>query len=154
MPYAHPIGRLLFLLLLAASLAACQAVASSGLITSSATTELSGEAAASIAGDLVGRLSEHVGPGTNTIRLRTDGTAFGQAIEAALRGSGYAVITDQKTDGADTVPLAYVVESFEGSVLARLSTPSLDLTRVYQTGSASATPTSPLSVTQRGPETR
>jgi hypothetical protein len=142
------ISRLLILLFLAISLAACQTLGNAGLITSSVTTELTPEAANGIAGDLVGRLAEKVGPGTNTIQLRGDGSAFGQALESSLKGWGYAVVTDQKADGA-TVPLAYVIDSFEGSILARLSTPSLDLTRMYQLGATGATPTSPVSVIQR-----
>jgi type IV secretion system protein TrbH len=150
MRYPHHIGRLTILLLLTISLGACQTLGSAGLITSSVTTELTPEATSTIADDMVGRLAEQVGPGTNTIKLRTDGSLFGQALEASLRGWGYAVVTDQKADRGDTVPLAYVIDSYEGSVLARLSTPALDLTRMYQLGAAGATPTSPLSVMQRG----
>jgi hypothetical protein len=150
MQYPSHTVRLILFLLLAFSLAACQTLGTAGLITSSVTTELTPEAASSIAGDMVGRLAEQVGPGTNTIKLRTDGSAFGQALETSLREWGYAVVTDQKAEPADTVPLAYVVDSYEGSVLARLSTPALDLTRMYQLGAAGATPTSPLSVMLRG----
>lgn len=150
MSYPRHIGTLALLLPLTISLAACQTLGSAGLITSSVTTELTPEAASSIAGDMVGRLAEQVGPGTNTIKLRTDDSVFGPALETSLREWGYAVVTDQKAEPADTVPLAYVVDSYEGSVLARLSTPDLDLTRMYQLGASGATPTSPLSVMQRG----
>lgn len=148
------IGRTVALLVVAMSLAACQTLGTSQFITSSVTTELSQEAATGIAGDMVGRLAEHVGPGTNSIQLRTDGTPFGEAIEASLRSWGYAVTTDQKAEGANAIPLAYVIDHFEGSVLARLSTPSLDLTRMYQLGAAGATPSSPLSIMQRSSEIR
>lgn len=149
----HFIARVAALLLLALSLVACQTLGSARLITSSVTAELAPEAATGIAGDMVGRLAEQVGPGSTTIQLRTDGSVFGQALETALRGGGYAVITDQKADGANAISLAYVIDSFEGSVLARLSAPSLDLTRMYQLGATGATPTSPLSILQRGLET-
>lgn len=149
MPVKMYIGRLAAVVLVAATLAACQTMGGGRLITSSVTAELTPEAAASIAGDMVGRLAEQVGPGGNTIHLRGDGSVFGQALETALRGWGYAVVTDQKADGSNTVALAYVVDSFEGSVLVRLSTSSLDLTRMYQLGAAGATPTSPLSIMTR-----
>lgn len=146
----NPTRRLAILILLSFALAGCQTLGSARMITSSVTAELTPEAANSIAGDLVGRLAEQIGPGSNTIRLQSDGSLFGQAIEQSLKGWGYAVVTDQKTEGGAIVPLAYVIDSFEGSVLARLSTPSLDLTRMYQLGPTGATPTSPLSVMQRG----
>ena len=142
--------RVAILILVAAPLGACQTLGSAGMVTSSVTAEITPEAASSIASDMVGRLAEKVGPGSNTIQLRDDGSAFGKALEASLKGWGYAVVTDQKADGAGTVPLAYVIDSFEGSVLARLSTPSLDLTRMYKLTTTGAAPASPLSVTQHG----
>jgi hypothetical protein len=48
------------------------------------------------------------------------------------------------------VALAYVVDEFEGSILVRLSTLTLDLTRMYRHGSEGAAPISPLSIMQRG----
>jgi hypothetical protein len=75
---------------------------------------------------------------------------FGQALEASLRGWGYAVATDQATDAANVVALAYVVDDFEGSILVRLSTHTLDMTRVYRLSAEGATPVSPLSIMQRG----
>ncbi|RUV41876.1 conjugal transfer protein TrbH, partial [Mesorhizobium sp. M5C.F.Ca.IN.020.29.1.1] len=63
---------------------------------------------------------------------------------------GYAVVSDQKTDGEKLIPLTYVIDSYDGQVLARLSTGSLDLGRAYTATSAGATPASPLSVMQGG----
>jgi type IV secretion system protein TrbH len=48
------------------------------------------------------------------------------------------------------VPLAYGVDDFEGSVLVRLSTTSLDITRMYKLTATGAEPVSPASVIQRG----
>jgi hypothetical protein len=42
-----------------------------------------------------------------------------------------------------------VVDEFEGSVLVRLSTASLDLTRIYRVEGATAVPASPVSVMRR-----
>lgn len=131
-------------------LAGCQTFGGTGLVASSAYAELTPEAANAIAGDLVGRLAEHIGPGTSTIQLRPDGSAFGLALETSLKGWGYAVVTDQTAESGNLVPLAYVVDPFEGSVLARISTSAMNLTRVYQVTATGATPTSPLSVMSIG----
>ncbi|TPJ81947.1 conjugal transfer protein TrbH [Mesorhizobium sp. B2-5-13] len=144
-------GRILGGLLLAASLAACQTLGGAGLVPSTVTTELTPEAASSIAGDMVGRLAEQVGPGNTTIAITPDSSVFGQALEASLKGWGYAIVTDQQTKGTATLPLAYVVDAFEGSVLVRLSTTSVDITRMYKLGAGGAEPVSPVSVMQRGP---
>ena len=139
-------------------LAACQTMGGPGLIQSAVTAELSPNAASSIAADMVERLAEHVGPGSTTIALRGDDAVFGPALEASLRDKGYAVVTDQATDGAAVEPLAYSVDPFEGGVLVRISTLKVELTRMYTlgttgttgtTGAAGAVPASPLSVMQR-----
>ncbi|EIM72611.1 conjugal transfer protein TrbH [Nitratireductor aquibiodomus RA22] len=141
--------RLVAFVLCAALLAGCQTLGGAGLVSSSATAQLTPEAASLIAGDMVGRFAEQVGPGTTTIQLKPDGSIFGEALESSLRAWGYAVATDQVTEGTNTVGLAYVVDAFEGSILVRLSTQTLDLTRMYQLGGEGATPVSPLSIMQR-----
>ncbi|TIR47751.1 MAG: conjugal transfer protein TrbH [Mesorhizobium sp.] len=144
------VQQFLAIAIVAALLAGCQTLEADGLVTSSAPPEISGPAASAIAGDMVSRLAEHVGPGTGTILLKPDGSPFGGALEASLKGWGYAVVNDQKTEGEKLIPLAYVLDSYDGQVLARLSTGSLDLGRTYTATSAGATPASPLSVMQRG----
>lgn len=152
MPHVTKIGRALAGLALAGTLAACQTLGGSGLVASTVTAELTPEAAGMIAGDMVGRFAEQVGPGATTIALTSDGSVFGQSLEASLKGWGYAIITDQAAKGTETVPLAYVVDEFEGSVLVRLSTRSVDLTRMYKLGADGAEPTSPVSIMQHGAE--
>jgi hypothetical protein len=121
------------------------------LASSAAPPEVSGPAAGAIAGDMVSRLAEQIGQGKATVVLKQDGSPFGQALEAALKGWGYAVVTDQKTyGGAATVPLAYVIVTYEGQVLARLSTSSIELGRAYTVTTSGATPTSALSLMRRG----
>jgi hypothetical protein len=129
----------------------CQSMGSEGLVSSSATPEISGPAASAIAGDMVSRLAEQIGPGKATIALKTDTSPFGQALDAALKGWGYAVVKDQKTDGSATViPLAYVILTVDGQVLARLSTNSVELGRAYSVTANGATPASALSLMRRG----
>ncbi|GLS35266.1 conjugal transfer protein TrbH [Mesorhizobium tianshanense] len=136
---------------LAVFLSSCQSLGSDGLVASNAPADISGPAASSIAGDMVSRLAEHVGPGTGTIALKQDGSPFGQALEVALKGWGYAVVTDQTTDSGTTIlPLAYVVEPFEGQILARLSTSGVELGRAFEVTTTGASPASPLSVMHRG----
>ena len=144
-----PLG-VLRLALLAVALAGCQGMNADGLVASSAPPEISGPAASAIAGDMVSRLAEHVGPGTGTILLRPDGSPFGGALEDSLKTWGYAVVSDQDTKDEKLVALAYVIDSHDGQVLARLSTGSVDLGRAYTTTATGAAPVSPLSVMRRG----
>lgn len=136
---------------LALILSGCQTLGTGGLTTSEAPAEISGPAASAIAGDMVSRLAEQIGQGKATVALRQDSSPFGQALEAALKAQGYAVVTDQKTDAASpTMSLAYVILPFEGQVLARLSTNSVELGRAYIVTAAGAQPASAVSVMQRG----
>lgn len=145
------IGTVASTLVLAIALAGCQTIGGSGLTTSAAPADVTGPAASAIAGDMVSRLAEHVGPGKVTLVLKPDGSPFGQALEASLKGWGYAVVTDQKTeDVQDLVRLAYVIEAFDGQMLARLSTARVEIGRAYTVTSVGAAPASPLSVMQRG----
>ncbi|MGO6746651.1 conjugal transfer protein TrbH [Rhizobium ruizarguesonis] len=129
----------------------CQLMGTEGLASSSAPPEISGPASSAIAGDMVSRLAEQIGRGKATVALKTDTSRFGRALEAALRGWGYAIVTDQKTDGATTViPLAYMILAVDGQVLARLSTTTLELGRAYSVTASGATPSSALSLMRRG----
>lgn len=136
---------------LALVLAGCQTAGQGSLIVSDAPTEMSGPAASAIAGEMVSRLAEQVGPGAATIALKQDGSPFGEALETALKGWGYAVVTDQKTEGGTSiVPLAYMIVPFEGQVLARISIADVELGRAYSVTAAGAAPMSPVSVMRRG----
>ncbi|MCV9999470.1 conjugal transfer protein TrbH [Pararhizobium sp. YC-54] len=130
-------------------LSGCQTAGSDGLVVSDAPPEISGPAASAIAGDMVSRLAEEIGQGKATVALKPDGSPFGQALEAALKGWGYAVVTDQKPD-QKIIPLAYVIVPFEGQVLARLSTANVELGRAYTVTANGATPASALSLLKRG----
>ncbi|MUZ75886.1 conjugal transfer protein TrbH [Agrobacterium vitis] len=132
-------------------LSGCQSMGTDGLVASTAPPEISGPAASAIAGDMVSRLAEQIGPGKATLALKADASPFGQALEAALKGWGYGVVTDQKTDGGMTViPLAYVISAVDGQVLARLSTNSVELGRAYSVTVNGAMPASALSLMRRG----
>jgi hypothetical protein len=133
------------------TLGACQSTRLVGLVASNAPPEMSVPVANAIAGDMVSRFLEQIGPGTTTIALKQDNSPFGQALETALKNSGYAVVTDQKTDDkARPIALAYVVEPFEGNILVRLSTRTIDIGRAYAATPTGTTPASPLSVIRRG----
>ncbi|KUM24393.1 conjugal transfer protein TrbH [Mesorhizobium loti] len=131
-------------------LAGCQSMDAGSVVASSAPPEISGPAASAIAGDMVRRLAEQVGPGTATIRLKPDGSPFGNALETSLKTWGYAVVTDQKAGEKSLIQLAYVVDSYDGQILARLSTRTVELGRAYNVTPTGATPASPLSVMRRG----
>lgn len=143
--------RLVAIAVLGASVSACQTMGEGGVMASTENVEVSSAAASAIAGDMVSKLTEIVGPGTGTIVLKSDGSTFGEALESSLKGWGYAVATpDQKADGSTLIKLAYAVDSFEGSLLARLSTSTVDLGRAYSATETGAAPLSPLSIMRRG----
>jgi hypothetical protein len=144
--------RVLAALLCASALGACQTLGGTGLVASTVTSQLPSNAASSIAADMVGLFTERVGPGSTTIGLTPDGSVFGQVLEASLKGAGYAIVTDQQTKTTATIPLAYVIDDFEDSVLVRLSTTVVDITRMYRLTPAGAEPVSPASVIQHGTE--
>ena len=152
MPLLSLVGRVAALLLII-TLAACQTLGGTGLVRSTVTAELAPVVADAIAADMAGRLTEQIGPGNATLALTLDGSVFGQALEASLRGRGYAIVTDHKTGSTATVPLAYVVDDFEGSLLVRISTPAVELTRMYNASATGAEPVSPLSLLVRSGQT-
>ncbi|QCJ01181.1 conjugal transfer protein TrbH [Agrobacterium larrymoorei] len=146
-----PIQRFAVASALAILLSGCQSMDTGGLATSAAPTEVSGPAAGAIAGDMVSRLAEQIGQGKATVALKQDGSPFGNALEAALKGWGYAVVTDQTTDNkAAVIALAYALMPYDGQVLARLSTNSVELGRAYTVTTSSAIPASALSLMRRG----
>jgi hypothetical protein len=136
-------------LIAATLLSGCQTLLSGGIIASTAPADLPAPAASAVAGDLVPRLAEQIGPGQATIVLKPDGSVFGTALETSLRTWGYAVTTDPGVKDQHAIRLAYIVTAMDGQVLARLSTASLDLGRIYTPTPAGATPASPLSVMRR-----
>lgn len=147
----RPIRTLATAFALTILISGCQSLGTDGLVASNAPAEISGPAASAIAGDMVSRLAEQIGPGKATVALKADSSPFGQALEAALKGWGYAVVTDQKTDdGTKIIPLAYVIVPFDGQVLARLSTDNVELGRAYTVTASGAAPASALSLMRRG----
>ncbi|WP_313608604.1 conjugal transfer protein TrbH [Rhizobium sp.] len=131
-------------------LSGCQ-TADETLTTSSTPIAVTGATAGAIAGDLASRLAEQVGPaGTTILKMDKDTSEYAAALEVALKGWGYTVVTDGKI-GKDQKPVevAWSIDSFDGQVLARVSTPAIALGRAYTPTSAGATPASPLSIMQR-----
>ncbi|MBB4420805.1 hypothetical protein GGE20_005796 [Rhizobium leguminosarum] len=143
--------RLLAFFIAVALLSGCQ-TADDALTTSSTPTAVTGPAASAIAGDMASRLAEQIGPAgaTTTIKMETDTSEFASALEAALKGWGYTVVTDGKiAKDVRPVDLAYAIEGLDGQVLVQVSTPSITLGRAYAPTAAGATPASPLSIMQR-----
>ncbi|AEI04560.1 conjugal transfer protein TrbH (plasmid) [Afipia carboxidovorans OM5] len=141
--------RLIGIATLGLQVAACTAVGGQSFMSSGSRAELSAAAADAIAGDIVSRLAERIGPGKATIVLKIDDSPFGRALEGSLRRWGYAVATDQKADER-AIALAYVVDTYDGTVLARLTTPQFALGRAYKVTATGASPSSPVSVLERG----
>jgi len=89
-------------------------------------------------------------PVRTPIKMDADDSDYASALEAALRGWGFVVITDGRVGkNQKPIQLTYSIDSLNGEVLARLMTPSIALGRAYATTPAGATPTSPLSIMQR-----
>lgn len=133
-----------------AILSGCQ-TADETLTISSTPIAVTGATASAIAGDMASRLAEHVGPaGTTILKMDKDTSEYATALEAAMKGWGYTLVTDGKI-GKDQKPVevAWSIDSFDGQVLARVSTPVIALGRAYTTTSAGATPASPLTIMQR-----
>ncbi|MCJ8509748.1 conjugal transfer protein TrbH [Rhizobium lemnae] len=137
-------------LIVTSVLAGCQ-TADETLTTSSTPIAVTGATASAIAGDMASRLAEQVGPaGTTILKMEKDTSEYAAALEAALKGWGYTVIADGKVGKVQKpVEIAWSVDSFDGQVLARISTPTIALGRAYTATSAGATPASPLSIMQR-----
>lgn len=138
------------LILVAALASGCQST-DEALTTSSTPIVVTGPAASAIAGDMASRLAERIGPADATsIKMNNDKTDYATALEAALKGWGYTVITDGKVaKDQKPVDISYSLASFDGQLLAHLGTPSVALGRTYAVTAAGATPSSPLSVMQR-----
>ena len=137
-------------IIITAILSGCQ-TADETLATSSTPISVTGATASAIAGDMASRLAEQVGPaGTTTLKMEKDTSEYAAALEAALKGWGYTVVTDEKVSkDQKPVEFAWSIDSFDGQVLAQVSTPAVALGRVYTATSSGATPASPLSVMQR-----
>jgi hypothetical protein len=133
-------------------LSGCQ-TGTDALTTSAASSTVTGPAASAIAGDIAGRYAEQAGSTATPIRLHNDTSEFSTALEAALKGWGFTVITDDKTrsgkDTAKPIELAYSLIDVDGQVLVRLSSKTLELGRAYSVSSGGATPASPLSLMKR-----
>ncbi len=96
--------RMLFTLIPIAALSGCQST-DGILATTSVATSVAEPAASAIAGDMTARLAEQIGPaGTKSIKMQKNTTEYASALEAAFKGWGYTVITDEK-DAKDQKPV-------------------------------------------------
>ncbi|SMD12963.1 conjugal transfer protein TrbH [Rhizobium sp. RU36D] len=138
------------LILMAALASGCQST-SEFMTTSSIPVAITGPAAGAIAGDMASRLAEQIGPaGRKSIKMENDQSEYAMALEAALKGWGYTVITDGKVaKDQKPIEISYSLDGFDGQLFAHLGTPTVALGRTYVVTSTGATPSSPLSVMQR-----
>jgi type IV secretion system protein TrbH len=141
---------LTLLMLIAMAVSGCQ-TADDAIATSVTPVVVTGPAASAIAGDMVSRLAEQIGPSNKTsIKMNNDTTEYATALEAALKGWGYTVIPDgHVSKDQKPVEISYSLASSNGQIIASLGTSSIVLGRSYMTTTAGATPTSPLSIMRR-----
>jgi hypothetical protein len=139
--------KLVALLLAAALPAGCQTANS--IPTKS--NQVAGLAASAIAGDMASRFAEHVSASPmRTIKINKDTSEYAGALEAALKGWGYVVVTDWKTaEDPKPMELAWSIDNSDGQVLAQLATSSITLARAYIPTTSGAAPASPLSIMRR-----
>ena len=142
---------LILVAFLAGLLCGCQSGAEP--FSSNDVPELSAPAAGAIAGDLSGRFAEQAGSTPKSLKLRGDGTGFAMALETALKGWGYKMAggDEAPVDKNDPKPLElnYSLARGDGQVLARLSTDTITVSRIYSVTATGATPASPLSLMKR-----
>lgn len=146
------ISRLLAVALFAGFLAACTTTSGGGYFNPSASSDVANlppAAAMAIAEDMAAKLAERVGTGTGTIVLKPGESSFHEPFIEALREWGYAIAVDKDVEGDVAIPLAYTINTSEESVMVRISTSSVELTRIYTVSGEGAAPASPLSVLSR-----
>jgi hypothetical protein len=81
--------------------------------------------------------------------MNPDKSDFAVALEAAMKGWGYTVVTDTGAKDGKAVELSYSLQGMDGQLLARVSTSAIALGRAYTASSTGAVPASPLSIMQR-----
>ncbi|KSV75627.1 hypothetical protein N185_17455 [Sinorhizobium sp. GW3] len=143
-------ARLLAAVLAAAFLAGCETDDGEHSIEA-APFAVTGSTASVIAGDMASRLVEQIGPGgATTIKMQSDSSDYATALESALKGWGYTVTVDGKVvQGRQAIEVAYSIDSFDGRILAQLSTSTVSLGRAYTPTTGGAMPSSPLSIMRR-----
>jgi hypothetical protein len=131
-------------------LSALMGLAASGCTTlstlqSTETVDLSPQAAATVADDLARMAAQRHGPGPTPLAMPHPDRPLGQALERALRRTGYAVNTG---DTAPGVRVAYAVDGFgQDQVLVRLTVgPDYQVARLYSMRGDRAVPVSPYTV--------
>jgi type IV secretion system protein TrbH len=141
------VGRPAVVIALSFVLVACQTIGTTRLITSAVATQLLPSAATAIATDLATQLAAQIAPSGTTLGLRGEHSSFRDALEAALRNAGYAIVTEPaQPRPPDILDLAYIVDGSDPQILVRLSTPTLDVTRIYRLQAGIVEPASPVSV--------
>jgi hypothetical protein len=142
---------LILVAFLAGLLCGCQSGAEP--FSSNDVPELSAPAAGAIAGDLSGRFAEQAGSISKSLKLRGNETGFAMVLETALKGWGYKMAGGDNPSADKNDPksleLTYSLARGDGQVLARLSTDTITVSRIYSVTATGATPASPLSLMKR-----
>jgi hypothetical protein len=130
-------------------LSACQTLGVAPPLVSAVTIELPDGASRAIAVDIAAQLKMQLGVGTTSIRLRGEGSVFGEALEGALRDLGFAVGSENSlAQSPPPVDLAYLLDGDETKIYVRVSVGTLELTRSYRSQADAVIPIGPVSVLQ------
>jgi type IV secretion system protein TrbH len=135
---------------MAALLAACQTLGATPRLVSTVTAKVPDDVSSALAMDIASQLKIQLGVGETNIRLKGDGSAFGEALERALRDLGFAVGTESSpAQTPSAIDLAYTLDGDDTALLVRVSTGELDLTRLYRIAPDGVVPAGPVSVLHR-----
>lgn len=109
---------------------------------------LSAPAAQAIASDMVGQLAHQIGPGTGPVIVQDKDTVMSRAVEDKLRAHGFAV--DPSSQSETAIALAYTITGQPEQIFVRLTSPQLEMTRVYAATDHGAISLTPMSILRPG----
>ena len=131
------------------AVAGCSSTVSGYFAAASSTSslDLSASVADTIAADMAGHLARTTGPGKGAIVLGSKQTLMSRALETNLRALGFAI--DPSAKGADAIALGYAITGNQEQIFVRITTPTLELARIYAATPLGADPVTPLSILRR-----
>ena len=135
--------------LIGTAVAGCSSTGSGYFAAASSTSslDLSASVADTIAADMAGHLARTTGAGKGAIVLGSKQTLMSRALETNLRALGFAI--DPSAKGVDAIALGYAITGNQDQIFVRITTPTLELARIYATTPLGADPVTPLSILRR-----
>ena len=135
--------------LIGMGVAGCSSTGSGYFAAGSSTSsiDLSQSAADTIAADMAGHLARTTGPSKGAIVLGSKETMMSKALETNLRALGFAI--DPSAKSPDAIALGYTITGDQEQIFVRITTPTLELARVYAATPLGVDRVTPLSILRR-----